>query len=78
MFMLTDGDASAALRKAFQDLQLSGDCFNSMHYVGVRTEAPPTDFSSFRQTVKKLLRDNSVRSPREPSIIFHALVVRAG
>ncbi len=49
--------------------------FCSVEYVGTRTQWPPTDFSGLLKSVTRLLKNNAVRAPRTPAIVFKALQV---
>ncbi|BHF72568.1 Zinc finger FYVE domain-containing protein 1 [Sparganum proliferum] len=61
------------LAERFASLQRSADAFSSLRYVGVRTQDPPTDFSTLTRTVESLMQDTTVRVPRRLSHIFQVL-----
>uniref|UniRef100_A0A0V0J6T0 FYVE-type domain-containing protein n=2 Tax=Schistocephalus solidus TaxID=70667 RepID=A0A0V0J6T0_SCHSO len=61
------------LAERFASLQRSADAFSSLRYVGVRTNDPPTDFSTLVRTVESLMKDTTVRVPRRLSHIFQVL-----
>ncbi|CAH1791150.1 unnamed protein product [Owenia fusiformis] len=63
------------LKDRFHKLEMSIDAFSGITYVGTRTVKPPTKFEGLLKTVKSLLHNNSVRSPRSPAVIFKALTV---
>ncbi|KAK4290957.1 hypothetical protein Pmani_036175 [Petrolisthes manimaculis] len=54
-----------------QDLKIDG--FNSLHYVGERHSGSDTDFKRIRKAVLEELKNNSVRSPRQPRIVLDML-----
>ncbi|XP_066280144.1 zinc finger FYVE domain-containing protein 1-like isoform X1 [Branchiostoma lanceolatum] len=63
------------LKERFKELKLHPDAFSSIEYIGTRTKTPPTDFKGLQSAVKKHLSNGTVRSPRAPAVIFHALKV---
>ena len=75
---LCDLDAEQLLQKRFADLNLVPEAFSSIQYMGTRTQALPTDFSSLRRYLYDLLLNNSVRTPRSLEVILLALKVRKG
>ena len=78
----TSPDASVAmcteelLRIRFGELGRVPKAFSSVGYVGTRTAYPPTDFSGLQQCVSGLLKNNAVRAPRAPDVVFKVLQVR--
>ena len=64
------------LRENFANIGRNPSAFSSISYIGTRTQSQPTDFSELLKTVQRQLKNSSVRSPRNASIIFEALVVR--
>ena len=75
MYAILGRDGATMLRELFTKINLSTEGFNSIHYVGTRTRKAPTDFRQLKTLVTKLLNDTSVRSPRTPDVIYHALDV---
>lgn len=51
----------------------SFDAFNSIKYVGVQTEKGKTDFAILLHAIRAVLEDVSVRSPRQPKVIYEML-----
>ncbi|XP_021913704.1 zinc finger FYVE domain-containing protein 1-like isoform X2 [Zootermopsis nevadensis] len=71
---LTDS-AEDLLRNRFAQNKLEIEAFSSLRYVGIQTLSPPTDFSDFRAAVQSELENTTVRSPRQPQVVFHTLKV---
>lgn len=67
-----DGTGERRLWQMFSDASCSFH-FKDLHYVGVKTSTPPTDFSKLGKTLEKLLADKSNRASRHPNIIFKTL-----
>jgi hypothetical protein len=63
------------IRQRFQRLELSTEAFSAFEYVGTRTINPPTNFKRLQETVKKHLKNSTVRSPRTSTVVFTALKV---
>jgi zinc finger FYVE domain-containing protein 1 len=71
------------LRERFAKLDLGYSAFSSLEYVGTRTcfsssldkNFVSTDFTQLAQTVRYLLRNNSVRPPRKLSSIYQVFKV---
>lgn len=51
----------------------SFDAFNSIKYVGIQTETNKTDYSSLVHAIKTILEDTTVRSPRQPAVVYEML-----
>ncbi|XP_065661273.1 zinc finger FYVE domain-containing protein 1 [Hydra vulgaris] len=62
------------LRENFANIKRSPSAFSSISYVGTKTQAQPTNFSTLFKEVQKHLNNSSVRSPRPISVIYNALV----
>uniref|UniRef100_A0A1Q3F7X1 Putative membrane trafficking and cell signaling protein hrs n=1 Tax=Culex tarsalis TaxID=7177 RepID=A0A1Q3F7X1_CULTA len=62
------------LRERFAKSKLELTAFSSLRYVGVRTTKPPTNYEPLRLTLEKELRNTTVRSPRQPRVVFEALL----
>ncbi|XP_033125854.1 zinc finger FYVE domain-containing protein 1-like [Anneissia japonica] len=67
--------ADVLLRERFEKMKLNMRAFSSIHYVGTRTDKPPTNFKILRDRLKEHIKDNTVRSPRPVSVMFAALKV---
>lgn len=61
------------LRERFAKSKLELTAFSSLRYVGVRTAFPPTNYEPLRIALEKELRNTTVRSPRQPNVVFEAL-----
>ncbi|XP_044292900.1 zinc finger FYVE domain-containing protein 1 isoform X1 [Varanus komodoensis] len=61
------------IQDRFRKLDLFPEAFSSIHYKGIRTQNPPTDFSGLRHAVEQQLENNTTRSPRPPGVIYKAL-----
>lgn len=55
-------------------MKLEMEAFSSLRYVGVQT-AVRTDFSELKHAIKCELENTTVRSPRQPSVVFQTLKV---
>ncbi|XP_077997620.1 zinc finger FYVE domain-containing protein 1-like isoform X2 [Glandiceps talaboti] len=51
------------------------NAFNSLHYVGIKTQDTKTDFRGLQKVIKQQIENTAVRSPRSPLIIYQALKV---
>ncbi|XP_022086002.1 zinc finger FYVE domain-containing protein 1-like [Acanthaster planci] len=67
--------ADAILRERFKEYGHSIDAFSCVQYIGTQTITPPTDFRSLRRAILAHVRNDSVRSPRPPTVIYNALKV---
>jgi zinc finger FYVE domain-containing protein 1 len=67
--------ANKMIQQGFAALGLSPKSFSAFHYVGTRTLQQPTDFSLLVKAVKRLVKDNSVRSPRPIEVILKSLEI---
>ncbi|XP_071442094.1 zinc finger FYVE domain-containing protein 1-like [Hetaerina americana] len=63
------------IRRRFSQLKMNLEAFSSLSYLGVQTVSLPTDFSPLRSAVHEALRNSSVRSPRQPQVVYHTLKV---
>lgn len=61
------------LRDRFAKSQLDYTAFSSLRYVGIRTTKPPTNYEPLKMALEKELLNTTVRSPREPKVVFGAL-----
>lgn len=52
------------LRSRFNELKRNVDSFSSLYYIGIQTKDGNTNFKSLRNLTRKLLQDNSIRTPR--------------
>ncbi|KAK6998031.1 Zinc finger FYVE domain-containing protein 1 [Biomphalaria glabrata] len=69
-----ESPANAVLRGMFYESKNPVDAFHeTLHYVGIRTTKPPTNFSKLKECIHQRLGDNSVRASRRPEIIFQSL-----
>ncbi|XP_058825219.1 zinc finger FYVE domain-containing protein 1-like [Topomyia yanbarensis] len=62
------------LRERFAKSQLDLTAFSSLRYVGIRTNTPPTNYEPLRMALEKELKNTTVRSPRQPTVVFEALL----
>lgn len=63
------------LRNRFAEMKLEMEAFSSLRYIGVQTKSLETNFSELKQAVKRELENTTVRSPRQPAIVFQTLKV---
>ncbi|XP_067011920.1 zinc finger FYVE domain-containing protein 1 isoform X2 [Anabrus simplex] len=61
------------LRSRFAQSKLDIEAFSSLKYVGVQTLSPPTDFSELHVAIQSELENTTVRSPRQPHVVYHTL-----
>ncbi|XP_058449056.1 zinc finger FYVE domain-containing protein 1-like [Malaya genurostris] len=62
------------LRERFAKSKLDLSAFSSLRYVGIRTSKPPTNYEPLRMALEKELKNTTVRSPRQPTVVFEALL----
>lgn len=62
------------LRNRFAEMKLEMEAFSSLRYIGVQTSLE-TDFSVLQQAVKNELENTTVRSPRQPAVVYQTLKV---
>lgn len=62
------------LRENFAKQRLELKAFSSLQYVGVRTNRPPTNYEPLKMALEKELKNTKVRSPRQPKVVFEALL----
>ncbi|PSN51709.1 Zinc finger FYVE domain-containing protein 1 [Blattella germanica] len=63
------------LRNRFAQSKLDIEAFSSLRYVGIQTLTPPTDFTDLRVAVQSELENTTVRSARQPHVVYHTLKV---
>lgn len=63
------------LRNRFAQSKLEIEAFSSLRYVGIQTLTPPTDFSDLRAAMQSELENTTVRSARQPNVVYHTLKV---
>jgi hypothetical protein len=63
------------LRNRFAQSKLEIEAFSSLRYVGIQTQSSATDFSDLRASVQSELENTTVRSPRQPQVVYHTLKV---
>lgn len=68
-------DVSEQIRDRFHELQLDVDGFASLHYVGIQTVIPPTDFGPIRALLNEEIAKNCNRPQRSPQIVYLTLKV---
>lgn len=62
------------LRENFSKHRQDLSAFSSLRYVGTRTCLNSTDYEPLKLALKNELKDTRVRSPRQPNVVFEALV----
>lgn len=69
-----EGSAEDKLREQFTQLGFDIKAFSSLRYVGIQTaNNQPTNYEKLITALKFDLDNTTVRSPRQPSIIFKAM-----
>lgn len=68
-------DVSEQIRDRFHELQLDVDGFSFLHYVGIQTVIPPTDFGPIRELLNEEIAKNCNRPQRSPQIVYLTLKV---
>ena len=59
------------INEMFSNLKLPIDAFKSIDYVGVKTNEETNNFLTLKHKIVNLLDNNSIRSPRKVSVIYH-------
>ena len=54
---------------------MSTEAFSAFEYIGTRTINPPTYFKGLQDSLKKHLKNSTVRSARTSTVVFTALKV---
>ncbi|XP_053693658.1 zinc finger FYVE domain-containing protein 1-like isoform X2 [Sabethes cyaneus] len=62
------------LRERFAKSKLDLTAFSSLRYVGIRTREPPTNYEPLKVALQRELKNTTVRSPRQPTVVFDALL----
>ncbi|XP_004536383.1 zinc finger FYVE domain-containing protein 1 isoform X1 [Ceratitis capitata] len=66
--------AEDQLRKHFELNNLTINAFSSLRYIGIRTpNRNATDYSKLKAAIKLEIANTTVRSPRQPSVVFKAM-----
>lgn len=63
------------IQEKFADMKLKIDAFNSLHYVGIKTNHPPTDYNPLKSILRKTLDEERPRPTRNFRSIYEALVM---
>lgn len=67
--------AEMILRERFKELECTMD-FSDLKYVGTKTIRDQyTDFTKLRRVVQDQLKNNNIRAPRKPDIIYKTFQV---
>jgi hypothetical protein len=74
-FLALTESAEDFLRNRFAQSKLEIEAFSSLRYVGIQTVSLATDFSDFQAAVQSELENTTVRSPRQPQVVYHTLKV---
>lgn len=75
---LNDESPERVIKEKFSDMKLKIDAFNSLHYVGIRTTHPPTDYNPLKSILRKTIETNEEakqRPARTFRSIYEALVL---
>lgn len=51
------------------------EAFSSLRYIGVQTQHPPTNYNIIKNALRLEIENTTIRSPRQPDVIFKALDV---
>lgn len=65
--------AEDILRDRFNEISMNLDAFSSIKYVGLQTNNKETDYSTLINAIKAEIENTTVRSPRQPGVIFQAI-----
>lgn len=63
------------MRERFGQMNIDLEAFSSLRYIGVQTAHPPTDYNIIRKALHLEIENTTIRSPRQPDVIFKALDV---
>jgi hypothetical protein len=75
LFLALTESAEDFLRNRFAQSKLEIEAFSSLRYVGIQTLSSATDFSDLQAAVQSELENTTVRSPRQPQVVYHTLKV---
>lgn len=64
------------IRQQFNELKLDYDAFSSIKYIGVQTKDKATSFSELKNAIQLQLENTTVRSKRNPKVIYKTLKVK--
>ncbi|XP_032597211.1 zinc finger FYVE domain-containing protein 1 isoform X2 [Drosophila grimshawi] len=66
--------AEDKLRNSFANQKFKTNAFSSLRYVGIQTDAKSsTNFTKISDALRIEIENTSVRSPRQPSVVFKAI-----
>lgn len=63
------------IRQQFSELKLNYDAFSSIKYIGIQTKDKTTSFSELKNAIQLQLENTTVRSRRNPKVIYKTLKV---
>lgn len=75
---LNDESPERVIQEKFADMKLKIDAFNSLHYVGIKTSHPPTDYNPLKIILRKKIEaidDEKMKPMRTFRSIYEALVM---
>lgn len=70
-----DKSSEDILRERFTEMDIDLEAFSSLRYIGIQTKQPPTDYMAIKNALLSEIENTSVRSPRQPDVIFKAIDV---
>lgn len=75
MVSAVDKSVEDILRERFAQMNIDLEAFSSLRYVGLQTTRPPTNYGIIKTAVANEIENTSVRSPRQPDVVFKAIDV---
>lgn len=75
---MNEDQPERVIKEKFAELSLSIEAFSSLHYVGIRTKHPPTDYNPLKSILRKTIEaaeEEKVRPLRTFRNIYEALVL---
>ncbi|XP_041468091.1 zinc finger FYVE domain-containing protein 1-like [Lytechinus variegatus] len=65
--------ADTLLQERFKEHGCHMDAFSCVQYIGIQTIKPPTNFKPLKEAILTHVYNSTVRSPRSPQVVYHAL-----
>ncbi|KAG5447571.1 Zinc finger FYVE domain-containing protein 1 [Clonorchis sinensis] len=64
---------TSVLQHRIAEMNRNVDSFSTLEYIGIQTTDCETNFERLKQSIARLLKDNSIRAPRKLEHIFYSL-----
>lgn len=63
------------MRERFSEMNIDLEAFSSLRYIGIQSKQAPTDYSVIKNALLLEIENTTVRSSRQPDVIFKAIDV---